>query len=190
MQMSFYMFLVTSLLFLLTVCKKSNNKLEMPQPFNCSLWYDTNIFNKSLSTVDSWVEQGNVKAIHILARCNFSSKLESLLQNKVAADSLDLDGQTPLMYAAEAGAMESIKVLLSFGANINTENEYHETALIYAIRNERIDAARVLIESGANCNVINFEGQSISVILKNLQNHELTKVIGKMCKINFESEAR
>lgn len=70
----------------------------------------------------------------------------------------DLAGWTPLHHAIEdldeGGDIETVRVLLSHGANVNGWDATHSTtALIIAVANCNLEATRVLLGSGANPNV-------------------------------------
>jgi len=60
-------------------------------------------------------------------------------------------GLTPLLFAARQGAVESAKVLLDAGADVNLpEPEYKFTPLLEAIYNDHYDLAALLVEKKAN----------------------------------------
>ena len=53
------------------------------------------------------------------------------------------------MIAAKYGHIETAKLLISAGADINDINKYGETALMLAARNGQTDLAKLLIDSDA-----------------------------------------
>ena len=59
-------------------------------------------------------------------------------------------GMTPLLYAASDGRMETVRMLLDAGAEINARDANDITPLIAAITNNHPDVARYLIERGAD----------------------------------------
>jgi len=67
-------------------------------------------------------------------------------------------GLTPLIFAAREGSIESAKVLLDGGANVNQTSEYGWTPLLTATNNRNYKLAKYLIECGANVNIANKGG--------------------------------
>ena len=87
-------------------------------------------------------------------------------------------GKTVLMYAAQHGFMESVKILLKSGADINAqtkkgnlEDNYcydniciangERTALMYAVQEGHLDIAKYLVEKGADINLKDSKGMSV-----------------------------
>ena len=69
-------------------------------------------------------------------------------------------GLTPLLYAARDGKLESAKVLLSAGADVNIVDPDLHTALILALVNGHFDVAGALIQAGADVNMEDKVGQT------------------------------
>jgi uncharacterized protein len=67
-------------------------------------------------------------------------------------------GLTPLVFAAREGDIESAKVLLDAGANVNQTTEYGWTALLVATNNRNYKLGAMLVERGANPNIANKGG--------------------------------
>lgn len=70
----------------------------------------------------------------------------------------DVDGRTPLMSAAMAGALAVVQVLLDKGAKTDKADSSGETALSFAVKSDHFDIAEALIKAGANVNQANNEG--------------------------------
>jgi ankyrin repeat protein len=62
-------------------------------------------------------------------------------------------GMTALMFAARDGDLESAKLLLAAGANVNDCSPVGNTALMLAARNDRTPLALLLLDKGANPNI-------------------------------------
>ena len=62
---------------------------------------------------------------------------------------------TPLHYAARANDLESVKVLLAAGANVNETSGYGWSPLLIATQNRYYKLAAYLIERGADVNLAN-----------------------------------
>ena len=64
-------------------------------------------------------------------------------------------GLTPLVFAAREGDLESSKLLVAAGADVNQTTEYGWTPLLTATNNRHYKLAAWLIENGANVNLAN-----------------------------------
>jgi ankyrin repeat protein len=69
-------------------------------------------------------------------------------------------GMTPLLYAARDGRMETTRILLDAGADIEARDGNDITPLISAITNNHPDVARFLIERGANIRAVDWYGRT------------------------------
>jgi ankyrin repeat protein len=67
---------------------------------------------------------------------------------------------TPLVYAARANSLESVKALLAAGADVNQTSGYGWSPLLTATQNRYYKLAAYLIERGANVNLANTGGWS------------------------------
>jgi ankyrin repeat protein len=72
----------------------------------------------------------------------------------------DETGNTPLHHAAIIGSIETIKLLLSKGADINAQNTELNTPLHEAIQNKKENISALLIEKGADLNKTNVHNQT------------------------------
>ena len=89
----------------------------------------------------------------LVAARNAVDTVRQLLADGHPADQRDADGLTPLMWAARAGAVDAMRVLLDGGADPNARDRRHGwTPLLHAIHKRRIDAVRLLLERGADPN--------------------------------------
>lgn len=57
---------------------------------------------------------------------------------------------TPLIAASREGKMDLVQLLIKNGADINYENEFHQSALSSCVMQDRYDIAIFLLKSGAN----------------------------------------
>jgi uncharacterized protein len=67
-------------------------------------------------------------------------------------------GLTALVFAAREGDVESTKLLLEAGADINQQTEYGWTPLLTAVNNRNYNLAAFLLEKGADPNLANKGG--------------------------------
>ena len=69
-------------------------------------------------------------------------------------------GMTPLLYASRDGRMETARMLLDAGAEINARDANEITPLIAAITNNHPDVARFLIDRGADIKAVDWYGRT------------------------------
>ncbi len=69
-------------------------------------------------------------------------------------------GSTALMLAARNGALESVKVLMEAGANLNTTDPDGISALMLSLMNAHYDVAAALIAKGADVNLADRSGRA------------------------------
>ena len=69
-------------------------------------------------------------------------------------------GMTPLLYAARDGRMDTVRMLLDAGANINERDANDIPSLIIAITNNHPDVARFLIDRGADIKAVDWYGRT------------------------------
>jgi ankyrin repeat protein len=69
-------------------------------------------------------------------------------------------GLSPLLYAARDGRLESARILVTAGANVNQADANGITPLIMAITNNHVDVARFLMERGADINASDWYGRT------------------------------
>ena len=61
-------------------------------------------------------------------------------------ESLDKDLNTPLHVSASSEALESIPLLIAFGADVNRKNKWGETPLIIATKFGHVETVKFLYE--------------------------------------------
>jgi ankyrin repeat protein len=100
-------------------------------------------------------------------RDNNLTELKVLLDQKApdpkaSADTADNHGITPLMYAAEIGSLDAMRLLLDRGADVNAQNAFGSTALMWSVS----DAAKVrlLLDHGAQVNTAARSGRTALII--------------------------
>ena len=94
-------------------------------------------------------------------RKNDISALRDLIGTS-GVDTRDRRGTTPLMYAAVAGSMDAMKLLLEAGADVNAKNAFDATALMWAAGD--IGKVRLLLAKGADVNARSKIGRTPLVI--------------------------
>lgn len=70
----------------------------------------------------------------------------------------ETNGYTPLLWAASRGHAETVRILLSAGANADVQADDGQTALMRACDNGRTEIAAVLVGAGADVNLATENG--------------------------------
>lgn len=86
-----------------------------------------------------------------------------LLDAGADVNAADLDGATPLMFAAQRDSVDVVQLLLDAGSDVNAVDAKGETALFGAVRNTTPAAAaimRLLRDHGADPTIENTKGQT------------------------------
>jgi uncharacterized protein len=78
--------------------------------------------------------------------------LQQALSAGAKAGLADQAGHTLLMFAAEAGAADCIRLLLKEGADVNASSRNKANALTWAAANGRLEALTRLLAAGAKTN--------------------------------------
>lgn len=121
-------------------------------------------------------ETGRTALMHLAEgyRTGMTELVQTLIDAGANVKTANNDGQTPLMLAAKANAIDTVKVLLQKGAgdSVNAKDQKGATALLVAVAGYGNDAAnmtRVLLAAGANVNDVNEDGQTPLIVaaLKN-----------------------
>ena len=82
--------------------------------------------------------------------------VQALLAKGVNANAKDSEGTTALMFAAQKGYAEIVRILLNNGANVNlASRRFGLTALMLAAAHKQADSAGLLLAAGADVNAKN-----------------------------------
>ena len=83
---------------------------------------------------------------------------------------------TPLQFAASLGEVESMRVLIAAGANINVVNNEYRTALHCAYEKNKVEAINYLIRAGADTEITDIKGQRASDLVSPLTSVKVDRV--------------
>ena len=117
--------------------------------------------------------------------------VELVVSNSTMIDIFDSRGYTPLMWCAKAGHLESLNVLIKFGASLDIvqhlptdsilyyerERTVRDTALLIATKERHQEIAIELIDKGADILHINKNGDSVLTLAAS---KGLTKIVVKV----------
>src|SRR5215469_9110227 len=90
------------------------------------------------------------------------TQLKALLDSKGTANAADDRGITPLMYAAEIGSVDAMRLLLDQGADVAAQNAFGSTALMWSVTDSA--KVRLLLEHYAPVNTIARSGRTALII--------------------------
>ncbi len=87
--------------------------------------------------------------LHTAASQSDLQQVRQLIASDADVDARDVFGQTPLMYAVDAGAdLSVVRALVQAGADVNATTDANWTALHYAARQNSISHIRLLFAAG------------------------------------------
>src|SRR5580693_7630895 len=95
-------------------------------------------------------------------RENNLPQLKALLDRKGSADITDDRGITPLMYAAEIGSVDAVRLLTDRGADVNAQNAFGSTALMWSVSDPA--KVRLLLDHGAQVNTTARSGRTALIV--------------------------
>ena len=95
-------------------------------------------------------------------RENNLTQLKALLGQKSDAAVADSRGITPLMYAAEIGSLDAMRLLIDRGADVNAQNAFGSTALMWSVSDPA--KVRLLLDHGAQVNTAAKSGRTALII--------------------------
>jgi ankyrin repeat protein len=95
-------------------------------------------------------------------RENNLTQLKALLGQRSDAAVADSRGITPLMYAAEIGSLDAMRLLIDQGADVNAQNAFGSTALMWSVSDPA--KVRLLLDHGAQVNTAAKSGRTALII--------------------------
>jgi ankyrin repeat protein len=95
-------------------------------------------------------------------RENNLTQLKALLDQKGSAGIVDDREITPLMYAAEIGSVDAMRLLIDRGADVNAQNAFGSTALMWSVADP--GKVRLLLDHGAQVNTAAKSGRTALIV--------------------------
>ncbi|WP_414901082.1 ankyrin repeat domain-containing protein [Sphingomonas flavalba] len=108
------------------------------------------ILRKNSNYLDTKDITSGEAALHIVVRRRDSQWLSYLLAKGANPNTRDVDGNTPLIYAAQIGFADGVEQLLGRKAGVDVPNRSGETPLIKAVQAGDLQVVRLLVAAGAN----------------------------------------
>ena len=91
---------------------------------------------------------------------SYHGQTEMVRQFYIRGAEINHNGWNPLIYAASGGHLETIRLLLTAEANINSTSDNGTTALMMAVRGNHFDTVTFLLYNGADPNIKNEHGDN------------------------------
>jgi ankyrin repeat protein len=95
-------------------------------------------------------------------RENNLTQLKALLGQASNTAVADNRGITPLMYAAEIGSLDAMRLLIDAGVDVNAQNGFGSTALMWSVSDPA--KVRLLLDHGAQVNTVAKSGRTALII--------------------------
>ena len=131
---------------------------------------EKNTLLKSMRPACPLAHHGQGTAIHAAANLEDDSIMKRLKEQQDISGKafdwnvVDMDGETPLIVAAQAGNLPAVKFLLEQGANPNVQAANGSTAAIAAVGTDKVRATKiieVLVEAGADLSLPDENGWTV-----------------------------
>ncbi|KAI3462985.1 hypothetical protein Pfo_019648 [Paulownia fortunei] len=131
------------------------------------------------------VDKDGLTALHFAVIGKREAVISHLLRkgaNPEAKDqSLSQDGATPLHYAAQVGAMQTVKLLIKYEVDVNVADNEGWTPLHVAMQTRNRDIAKILLVNGADQTRRNMDGNTpldLSLCYgKDFKSYDLAKLL-------------
>ncbi len=121
-------------------------------------------------------ETKNIK-LPEFAKRGYKDIVQVLLVKKADVNSINNDGHTALILAAESGHYEAVQLLLAHNADVNEADKFGYTALIVASTHGHKDIVKLLIARGADVNASSKVGNTALIRAAKNGNTEIVKLL-------------
>jgi uncharacterized protein len=122
------------------------------------------------------VAQGDLRLVTALKSQN-TAAAKTLIRQRVGVSAADVDGSTPLQWAAHWNDVETVKLLLAAGAKPNVANRYGVTPLHEAATIGSAPVVAALLRAGAQANATYGEGETPLMLAARAGNLESVKLL-------------
>jgi ankyrin repeat protein len=104
-----------------------------------------------------------------------AAAIRSLIRQRAEVNAPDVEGMTPLQWAAHHGALDTVRTLLAAGAKPNVANRYGVTPLHEAATIAHAGIVNALLKAGADSNAVYGDGETPLMIASRTGNPDVVK---------------
>lgn len=145
-----------------------------PFPLYHAIYHDDVAKVKSILAGPATSDQEVNEMLRVAAGFGYVGIIKALLSDDAAdVDTRGKNGWTPLIWAANLGHPEAVKVLLAAGASVDSRRGRGSTALIYAAKKGHFKVADILLAAGADPDIRDGRGVSSRKYAKGIRKMEL-----------------
>ena len=105
--------------------------------------------------------------------------LNVLLSEGADIDTLDAEGNTPLMIASKIGNPRMLRIILVHNPDVDAVNNYGETALMIAAENGQFAVVQQLLEKGANIHAKNNDGLTAVDVANRFGHRQVINILNR-----------
>ena len=116
----------------------------------------------ALAIIASSAVAQDAEKFYASIRANDLAGLKGLLDQGANTNTVDNRQITPLMYAAEIGSTDAMRILIDRGADVNAQNAFGSTALMWSVSDPV--KVRLLIDHGADVNKVAKSGRTALIV--------------------------
>jgi len=127
-------------------------------------------------TVSTAAAQTDVRLVTALKSQNVAAA-RALIKQRADVNAADVDGSTPLQWAAHWNDVETVKALLAAGAKPNASNRYGVTPLHEAATIGSAPVVNALLRAGAQANAVYGEGETSLMLASRSGSVESVKLL-------------
>jgi ankyrin repeat protein len=128
------------------------------------------------ASVSTTIAQGDIRLVTALRNQN-ATTARGLLRQRADVNAADVDGSTPLQWAAHWNDLETVKALLAAGAKPNVANRYGVTPLHEAATIGSAGVIAALLRAGAPADAVYGEGETALMLAARAGNLESVKLL-------------
>jgi ankyrin repeat protein len=119
--------------------------------------------------------ESDSEKLYAVIRAGDLSGLKELLDRGVSPNARDNREITPLMYAAEAGSVAEMRMLIEHDADLNAQNAFGATALMWSVPD--VQKMRLLLEHGADLNIAAKSGKTALLIALSMPSPQAARLL-------------
>lgn len=103
-----------------------------------------------------------------------------LLSDRINTDTVDQDGNTPLIVAAEVGNPRIVDIIISHKPDINKQNKEGDTALMIAAKTGQMEIVKKLVSHNAHILMRNKNGNTAITLASMYGNNKIVQFLKEM----------